>query len=62
MKDLREAKALFQIIVDWDRYRPKKRQVIQGANCLDYGHDTKNCLMRPMQEHEGNNRVCPKRA
>lgn len=47
MKDLREVKALFQIIVEWERYRPKKRQVTQCGNCLAYGHGTKNCHMRP---------------
>lgn len=47
MKELRNVKALFQIIVEWDKFRPRKRQVTQCDNCLAYGHGTKNCHMQP---------------
>ncbi|XP_055533753.1 uncharacterized protein LOC129723512 [Wyeomyia smithii] len=35
--------ALFNIIVQWERYKPIHRDVTQCSNCLNYGHGTKNC-------------------
>lgn len=47
MIDLHKVRALFNIIVEWEAYRPKKRDVTQCANCLSFGHGTRNCYMKP---------------
>lgn len=47
MSDLRKTRALFQVIVEWERYRPKKRDVTQCGNCLALGHGARNCHMKP---------------
>ena len=38
--------ALFNIIVQWERYKPIHRDVTQCSNCLNYGHGTKNCHIK----------------
>ncbi|XP_065079698.1 uncharacterized protein LOC135702564 [Ochlerotatus camptorhynchus] len=38
---------LFQVIIDWEYYKPQHRDVTQCTSCLSFGHDTKNCHMKP---------------
>lgn len=46
MADLVKTRALFSIIIEWERYRPKKKDVTQCGNCMAFGHGTRNCHMR----------------
>ncbi|XP_065085135.1 uncharacterized protein LOC135707266 [Ochlerotatus camptorhynchus] len=48
LKDLQCIRALFHIVVKWERYQPRPRNVTQCSNCLMFGHGTKNC---PMAHH-----------
>lgn len=43
MKDLQEVHALFNHIVQWERYKPVYKEVTQCTNCLNFGHGAKNC-------------------
>ena len=45
LADLQSIRALFHIIVAWERYKPVHRDVTQCSNCLLFGHGTKNCHM-----------------
>lgn len=45
LKDLQNVRALFHIVVKWERYKPVHRDVTQCSNCLMFGHGTKNCHM-----------------
>lgn len=45
LKQLKEIKALDQIIVQWETYRGANRSVTQCQNCLAFGHGTRNCFM-----------------
>lgn len=47
MADLQKVRSLFDIIVEWERYKPKRRGVTQCTNCLAFGHGTRNCHMHP---------------
>lgn len=47
MADLRKVRALFQVIVEWEKYHPKKRDATQCGNCLAFGHGARNCHMLP---------------
>ena len=45
LAELKKIKAIFNIIVEWERYRPKHNDVTQCGNCLAFGHGTRNCHM-----------------
>ncbi|XP_055523130.1 uncharacterized protein LOC129717292 [Wyeomyia smithii] len=42
---LRQIRALFSLVVEWEAYRPRHRDVTQCMNCLGFGHGTRNCNM-----------------
>lgn len=46
LKDLKNVKAIFNIIVEWEKYRPINKGATQCQNCLLYGHGTKNCHLK----------------
>ncbi|XP_065088066.1 uncharacterized protein LOC135709609 [Ochlerotatus camptorhynchus] len=43
---LRQIRALFNIVIQWEQYRPRHRDVTQCTNCLAFGHGTNNCHMK----------------
>lgn len=47
IKALSQIRALTNIIIEWERYKPKKRDIIQCTNCLYFGHGGKNCHLAP---------------
>ncbi|XP_065075079.1 uncharacterized protein LOC135698862 [Ochlerotatus camptorhynchus] len=46
-KDSTTLAALFQVIIDWEYYKPQHRDVTQCTSCLSFGHGPKNCHMKP---------------
>jgi hypothetical protein len=44
---LRQIRAINQIGVHWEQYRPRHRDVTQCQRCMAFGHGTKNCFMNP---------------
>ena len=44
LKQLKEeVKTISSVVVTWDRYRPKKRDVTMCQNCQNFGHGTRHC-------------------
>lgn len=46
LPELKAIRAVFNIIVSWERYRPVHRDVTQCFNCLGFGHGGKNCHLK----------------
>lgn len=46
LPELKAVRALFNIIVAWERYRQVHRDVTQCTNCLRFGHGGRNCYMK----------------
>lgn len=46
LPELKAIRAVFNIIVSWERYKPVHRDVTQCFNCLDFGHGGKNCHLK----------------
>lgn len=46
LKELKNIRALFNIIVQWERYNPVHREVTQCSKCLNFGHGQKHCHMK----------------
>lgn len=46
LHEVKTITALFNIIVQWERYKPIHRDVTQCSNCLNFGHGTKNCHIK----------------
>lgn len=46
LQEVKTITALFNIIVQWERYKPIHRDVTQCSNCLNFGHGTKNCHIK----------------
>lgn len=46
MKELQKIRGLFNVIVQWERYKPVHRDVTQCTNCLNFGHGTRNCHLK----------------
>lgn len=46
LPELKAIRAIFNIIVSWERYRPVHRDVTQCFNCLGFGHGGKNCHLK----------------
>lgn len=44
--ELKAVRAIFNIIVTWERYRPVHRDVTQCSNCLQFGHGGRNCFIK----------------
>lgn len=43
LQELSSVKAIYNIIIKWDKYKPVRRDVTQCSNCLNFGHGGKNC-------------------
>lgn len=41
--ELSKIRAIINIVIEWEKYKPKKRDTIQCSNCLYFGHGGKNC-------------------
>lgn len=48
IKNLRDIKSLFQVIISWNFYTHKRGEVTQCSNCQGFGHGTQNCHMKPV--------------
>lgn len=46
LPELKAVRAMFNIIVSWERYRQVHRDVTQCSNCLRFGHGGRNCYMK----------------
>lgn len=46
MANLKTIKALDNIIVSWEQYRPQHREVTQCSKCQAFGHGARNCSMK----------------
>lgn len=46
LPELKAIRAMFNIIVSWERYRQVHRDVTQCTNCLRFGHGGRNCYMK----------------
>lgn len=54
---LKAAKVVLDVIVSWEAYRGANRDVTQCMRCLQYGHGSRNCRIKPRcavctQQHE----------
>lgn len=45
--ELSKIRALCNIIIQWEKYKPKPRDTVQCSNCLYFGHGGKNCHLTP---------------
>lgn len=48
LRDLREIKSIFQVIVHWNYYSHRPNDVTQCSNCQGFGHGTRNCHLQPI--------------
>lgn len=46
LPELKAIRAVFNIIVSWERYKPVHRDVTQCFNCHGFGHGGKNCHLK----------------
>lgn len=46
LQELKAIRAVFNVIVSWERYRPVHRDVTQCSNCQGFGHGGRNCRMK----------------
>lgn len=46
LTELKSIRALGNVVVQWERYKPVHREVTQCGNCLNFGHGSKHCHMR----------------
>lgn len=44
---LQAIRTLFQVIIRWETYRGGHRDVTQCQRCLNFGHGTRNCNIKP---------------
>lgn len=44
---LKAVRIISYIVVRWEAYRGKNRDVTQCMRCLNFGHGTRNCAMKP---------------
>lgn len=47
LNDLKAIRAVTNVIVEWERYRPVHRDVTQCTKCFSFGHGARNCHMNP---------------
>lgn len=45
LKDLKLIKAIANVVVEWEPYRPVHREVTQCWKCLNFGHGGRNCFL-----------------
>lgn len=45
LKDLKQIKAVANVVVEWEQYRPVHRDVTQCWKCLNFGHGGRNCFL-----------------
>lgn len=55
LRDLKAIRAVANVIVEWERYRPIHRDVTQCTKCFNFGHGARNCHMNPRCEKCGAN-------
>lgn len=47
MRDLKTITVVNSTSIEWERYKPKHRDVTQCLNCQQFGHGTRNCHLAP---------------
>lgn len=47
LNTLKAIRSLFSIIIRWEPYRGGRRDVTQCQRCLNFGHGTRNCHIKP---------------
>lgn len=57
LKDLSQIRAIFNIVVKWDKYKPMHRDVTQCSKCLNFGHGGRNCHITARCASCGGNHV-----